>query len=302
MNTASGKLAFHLSLSVTNVIQSTNFYELLFGISPARQAHDYAKFEVDEPAVVLSLVPGPVTPGGALNHVGLRMSDSDALVTIQRRLETAGYSTQRENNVACCYSRQTKFWVSDPDCTLWEIYVLESPNAISNCAEPALTQVAGMPEAVDNWGNIEGRSTRNPINASKTGWQSWQHWLGQPIPETIPQADAILDEVRLEGAFNQLLPPGCLGRLLAEVRRVLKPGALLHVHGLVADRLLPSGRPSLPGPAALVERVPLATEPERCITAAGFVNVRQEPCREEPYFVVDGIGLRELKLTAEKAS
>jgi hypothetical protein len=26
--------------------------------------------------------------------------------------------------VKCCYARQTKLWVTDPDETLWEVYVL----------------------------------------------------------------------------------------------------------------------------------------------------------------------------------
>ena len=33
--------------------------------------------------------------------------------------------TRREEGVECCYARQTKFWVLDPDRTLWEMYVLE---------------------------------------------------------------------------------------------------------------------------------------------------------------------------------
>ena len=40
---------------------------------------------------------------------------------IQKRLETAGVSTRREEGVACCYALQTKFWVHDPDDAMWEI-------------------------------------------------------------------------------------------------------------------------------------------------------------------------------------
>jgi hypothetical protein len=49
--------------------------------------------------------------------------NAEELVEIQRRLEAAGMPTRREDGVECCYARQTKFWITDPDGTLWEIYV-----------------------------------------------------------------------------------------------------------------------------------------------------------------------------------
>ena len=51
MSTPSTTLAFHLSLSVTDIARSMTFYESLFGVpATGRQAADYAKFEVDEPS------------------------------------------------------------------------------------------------------------------------------------------------------------------------------------------------------------------------------------------------------------
>jgi catechol 2,3-dioxygenase-like lactoylglutathione lyase family enzyme len=116
---------FHLSLNVTNLERSVAFYRILFGKEPAKCRPDYAKFELDDPPLVLSLEPTPPGPGGALNHLGFRMPDSATLVTVQMRLERAGIHTKREEGVECCYARQTKFWVTDPDHTLWEIYTLD---------------------------------------------------------------------------------------------------------------------------------------------------------------------------------
>jgi catechol 2,3-dioxygenase-like lactoylglutathione lyase family enzyme len=280
---ASTVIKFHLALSVSDVSRSARFYESLFGLAPTRLETDYARFELCDPPLVLSLIPGAVVPGGALNHLGLRMPDCESLVGVQYRLEAAGIATRREEHVSCCYSRQTKFWVTDPDRTLWEIYVLEPQDAGNEC---------------------DGHATARPgiavteTNGVAGGSETWCHWLGQPIPPAIPHPDDSLDEVRLEGTFNQQLSPGSMGQLLAEVQRVLKPGSLLRVHGLVADKSLTRGKPSLPGPAALVERVPLAAEPASCLSAAGFTNVSLEPQRSQPDFIVDGIALRELKLTA----
>src|SRR5262245_38286399 len=101
---------FHLSLNVSNLERSVAFYCTLFGVEPAKLRHDYAKFELDDPPLVLSLEPTPRTGVGALNHTGFRMPDAASLVAMQERLERAGIHAQREEGVECCYARQTKFW------------------------------------------------------------------------------------------------------------------------------------------------------------------------------------------------
>jgi catechol 2,3-dioxygenase-like lactoylglutathione lyase family enzyme len=116
---------FHLSLNVADLERSVAFYRILFGCEPAKCRRDYAKFELDDPPLVISLEPTSPGPGGALNHLGFRMSDSAALVAVQMRLERAGIRTKREEGVECCYARQTKFCVTDPDQTLWEMYTLD---------------------------------------------------------------------------------------------------------------------------------------------------------------------------------
>src|SRR6516225_3188202 len=116
---------FHLSLNVSDLGKAVAFYRVLFNMEPAKLRADYAKFEPDDPPLVLSLEPTPRPVGGPLNHVGFRMPDAASLVAMQERLERAGVRAQREEGVECCYARQTKFWVHDPDNTLWEIYTFE---------------------------------------------------------------------------------------------------------------------------------------------------------------------------------
>ena len=118
-------IRFHVSLNVSDLAKAVHFYRTLFGIEPAKLRADYAKFEPADPPLVLSLEPTPRPVGGPLNHLGLRMPDSAALVAMQSRLELAGVKSNREEGVECCYAKQTKFWVTDPDGTLWEIYTLE---------------------------------------------------------------------------------------------------------------------------------------------------------------------------------
>ncbi len=116
---------FHLSLNVADLGKSVAFYRALLNLEPAKLRADYAKFEPDEPPLVLSLEPTPRAVGGPLNHLGFRLTESKTLVEMQRRLEMAGIRSQREEGVECCYARQTKFWVHDPDGTLWEVYTFD---------------------------------------------------------------------------------------------------------------------------------------------------------------------------------
>src|SRR5213083_685887 len=90
---------FHLSLNVSDLGRSVAFYRTLFGREPAKLRPDYAKFEVDDPPLVLSLDPTPHGSGGALNHLGFRMPDAASLVAMQERLERAGVRSQREEGV-----------------------------------------------------------------------------------------------------------------------------------------------------------------------------------------------------------
>jgi catechol 2,3-dioxygenase-like lactoylglutathione lyase family enzyme len=122
--TATG-VTLHFGVYVADLGRSVHFYRLLLGTAPVWQAGDHARFESANPPLLLTLTAGNYPPGGSLNHLGLRLPDGAALVEVQRRLEEAGIATQRQEGVECCYARQTKFWVTDPEGNLIEIYVFE---------------------------------------------------------------------------------------------------------------------------------------------------------------------------------
>jgi catechol 2,3-dioxygenase-like lactoylglutathione lyase family enzyme len=271
---------FHLSLNVSDLGRSVAFYRILFGLEPAKLRADYAKFELDDPPLVLSLEPTPRGSGGPLNHLGFRMPDAAALVALQERLERAGVRSQREEGVECCYARQTKFWVHDPDRTLWEIYTLEGDIDHRGAGQ--------LPEKV-----------QPPPVAAGVGPAVWEHRLGQSVPERAPLADGGVDEVRLRGSLNVPLNEGERTRLLAEARRVLRPGGRLFVHVLTSERPF-SGEPGLPGPAAAVRHVPVDADVVALAEAAGFEGVRLLKFDARPCFVREGVPLRETQLEAWK--
>jgi len=274
-------ISFHLSLNVTNLRRSVDFFRILFGVEPAKCRPDYAKFELSDPPVVLSLEPSAHGRGGALNHLGFRLSDAGSLVTMQERLEMAGIRSQREEGVECCYARQTKFWVQDPDQNLWEMYILE--------------------EDLDHRGiGQREEAIRPPAQEDEAPAPVvWEHRLGAPVPATVDFADGTVDEVLLRGSFNIALDGDTKARLIRESYRILRPGGRLFVHVLVTDRAL-SAPPQLPGPAAQVQHVPHEAEPQQLLESAGFRDIHFAKFDAKPCFVRQGAALRELQLVGWK--
>ena len=273
--TAAAATRFHVGLHVSDLGRSVRFYELLLGVPPMKHLDDYAKFELEQPPLVLALYPNPRLPGGALNHVGLRLPDSVALVAVQRRLEEGGIATQRQDGVECCYARQTKFWVTDPDSTLWEIYTLHEDLDHSGFEDPPVSPDVVAADAV------------------------WEHRLTEPVPLRISHCADSLNLVRLEGAFNARLDGFVLGAFMLEVHRVLRPGGTVEVHGLVSDKPFP-GQPNLPGLASLVQQVPLETQPIAALANAGFTGLLFDKLGDIHCFQVNGIELREMRLLGTK--
>ena len=92
---AKSPVNFHISLNVSNLRRSVDFYQKLFGSPPSKQRADYAKFESHNPPLTLSLEPAGAAGGGTLNHVGFRLSNSEELVELQRRSSLPDFPVAR---------------------------------------------------------------------------------------------------------------------------------------------------------------------------------------------------------------
>jgi len=287
-------MKFHLSLNVSDIGRSVAFYEKVFGVPAAKHRADYAKFEVADPPLVLSLEPTPPAGRGSLNHVGLRLSDTAALVEMQRRLELAGLRSEREEGVECCYAKQTKFWLHSPDGVLWEFYVLQGDLGHRGAGQvpdkiPGAT--ANGHHGDDGDHGHHDHPAPQAVPAAAAG-ESWEHLMTEPFPTRLTFADGSLDEVRLRGTFNVPEAEARRDEVLAEARRVLAPGGRVALHMLTADRPL-SAMPSLPGPAALVKAVPTDADLLASLERAGFVGVRLTKFGPNPCFRLNGADMRE---------
>lgn len=113
----------HVGLGVTDVSAATDFYRALFDAEPAKVREDYAKFELDDPALTLSLVPKSCCGSDRADHFGLRLQEVADVDEAAALLEARGLDVTRESGV-CCHARSEKAWIHDPDGNPWEVYTV----------------------------------------------------------------------------------------------------------------------------------------------------------------------------------
>jgi catechol 2,3-dioxygenase-like lactoylglutathione lyase family enzyme len=125
----------HLAITVRDVDRSIPFYRALLGVEPAKVRPGYAKFEAEEPALNFTLNEGERGEDlGAFNHAGIQVASTDDVLAARMRLKAAGLATFDEMDTSCCYARQDKIWVHDPDGTPWEVFaVLHDEEAVGEC-------------------------------------------------------------------------------------------------------------------------------------------------------------------------
>jgi len=138
-----------LALNVDDLEESIAFYSRLFGTEPAKVKPGYANFAVVAPPVKLILIEN-AGHGGSVNHLGVEVSDTDAVDSEQRRLAEAGLVSVDERDTTCCYARQDKFWVEGaPDGEHWEVYtVLEDSPVFGSGFDTTRESGAGESAAV----------------------------------------------------------------------------------------------------------------------------------------------------------
>ncbi len=117
-----------LALNVSDLDAAVQFYGRLFDAAPAKRRPGYANFALADPPLKLVLIEDPSVRGsgvvGALNHLGVEVSDSQQVSEATVRLTGEGLATLTEDATTCCYALQDKVWVHDPDGAPWEVYTV----------------------------------------------------------------------------------------------------------------------------------------------------------------------------------
>ncbi|MEZ4373900.1 MAG: ArsI/CadI family heavy metal resistance metalloenzyme [Polyangiaceae bacterium] len=115
----------HVSLNVSDIDASVAFYEAAFGVSASKRRQGYAKFDLQEPLLNLTMVQAPRT-GLNASHFGVQVASTEDVASAKQRFEAAGLKTRSEENTSCCYAVQDKVWVEDPDGNAWEVFVVKA--------------------------------------------------------------------------------------------------------------------------------------------------------------------------------
>lgn len=132
----------HLSLNVKDVTKSVEFYKKVFGVSPQKQTDNYAKFDLEAPALNFSMQSGSKEVS-RVSHLGIEVDSADDIAKWQKTLEERGLLGRPEMDTNCCYARQDKVWLTDPDGNELEIFFVHEQLPITKEKASASTCCVG---------------------------------------------------------------------------------------------------------------------------------------------------------------
>lgn len=89
-------------------------------ISGTRQ-DEHAKFDLQNPLLNFAMQSGHGKLS-RVSHLGIEVDSPDEVMKWQKRLTEAGLVKLVESDSKCCFARQDKVWITDPDGNSWEIF------------------------------------------------------------------------------------------------------------------------------------------------------------------------------------
>lgn len=112
----------HVSLYVSDLAATVNFYTAFFGQAPGKVRPGYAKYTLDRPSLIISFVENAGRVASSFGHLGFQVETVAELAERRAVAEAAGLISREEIGTSCCYAKQDKFWVNDPNGVEWEVY------------------------------------------------------------------------------------------------------------------------------------------------------------------------------------
>ena len=149
----------HVSLNISNIDASVAFYEKVFGISATKRRPGYAKFDLQEPSLNLTMQEA-ARSGVNASHFGVQVASTEDVAAAWSRFQAAGLKTFTEENTTCCYAMQDKVWVEDPDGNMWEVFVVTGDAATMHDAPQKTVAACCAPSALP--------SQDKPVQIGKT--------------------------------------------------------------------------------------------------------------------------------------
>jgi catechol 2,3-dioxygenase-like lactoylglutathione lyase family enzyme len=131
----------HVSVAVSDIERSIDFYSTLFAVAPSVRKTDYAKWMLDDPRVNFSISSRGTHKG--VDHLGIQVDDDAELAAVAGRLARAGKSVFEQKATTCCYARSNKAWVHDPEGVAWETFHTFGESTVYGEDRDSENEVAG---------------------------------------------------------------------------------------------------------------------------------------------------------------
>ncbi len=112
----------HVSLYVSDISKTVDFYDAFFNKKADKVKTGYAKYILNAPALVISFVENPERVQSNFGHLGIQVDTEEKVHHYLNVAQSKGLDTKEEMGTNCCYAKQDKFWAADPDGHQWEIY------------------------------------------------------------------------------------------------------------------------------------------------------------------------------------
>ena len=110
----------HIHISVDNLQQGIDFYQVLFASEPDKLQEDYARWKLTDPAVTFAISTRSSHQG--IDHLGIQVDEEDELQALRAQLSEGKVDTFGEGETICCYAQSDKSWIQDPAGVAWEVY------------------------------------------------------------------------------------------------------------------------------------------------------------------------------------
>jgi catechol 2,3-dioxygenase-like lactoylglutathione lyase family enzyme len=112
----------HVSLYVSDINKSVDFYSNFFGQEPTKVKPKYAKYVLEKPSLIISFVENKDRVKANFGHLGFQVETIEELNAKLQLAKSKNLVTREEIGTNCCYAKQDKFWANDPDDVQWEVY------------------------------------------------------------------------------------------------------------------------------------------------------------------------------------
>lgn len=122
--TAGRGARLQLALNVSDLDAAVERYSALLNAEPNKVRPGYANFALEDPPLKLVLIERADARPGEVNHLGVEVNTTEAVIAETQRLARLGLETRTEEGTECCYALQDKVWVEAPDGIQWEVYTV----------------------------------------------------------------------------------------------------------------------------------------------------------------------------------